>query len=74
MKEYIASCTLNGTITIVKMEYNTKKEFANELRANGYRVRFISTEEKFDEDAEKYNERCEDHNKARRIAATLNRR
>ena len=59
MKKYIASVTLNGKLQIIKREYDRKQDFYSDLRANGYRVRFISTEEKFDEDAIKYNERCE---------------
>lgn len=32
------------------------RAFEVDLRANGYRIKFISTPEKFDEDSEKYNE------------------
>jgi hypothetical protein len=69
---YVASVTFEGKIQIIERDdYKTKKAFAHDLRANGYRVRLISTPEKFNEDAEKYNKRREDHNKARRIANAL---
>ena len=63
MKKFIASVTLDGELMIIEREGYTKKAFYNDLRCNGFRVRFISTEEKFDEDCEKYNEACE-RNKA----------
>lgn len=59
MKKFIASVTLDGELQIIEREYDRKQDFYSDLRANGYRVRFISTEEKFDEDAVKYNEACE---------------
>lgn len=62
MKKYIASVTLDGEVKIIKSEYNRKQDFYNDLRGNGYRVRFISTEENFDADCEKYHERCEKNN------------
>ena len=40
-------------------DYPTKKEFITVLRQNGYAVRFISTEERFDDDCAKYYERIE---------------
>ena len=59
-KKYIASVTFEGKIQIIERDdYKTKKALAHDLRANGYRVRFISTPEKFDEDAEKYYWACE---------------
>lgn len=59
MKEYIAIVTYKGELETIKREYDTKKHFYDDLRLNGYRVRFISTEENFDKDCEKYHERCE---------------
>lgn len=59
MKTYIASVKDNGSLKIITSDYNRKEDFAKELRANGYRVRFISTEENFDKDAERYNVRLE---------------
>jgi len=44
-----------GELTIIESEYTSKKDFARDLRANGYAVKFISTPEKFDEDSENYN-------------------
>lgn len=46
-------------IEIITMDYPTKKAFAEDIRANGYGIRFISTPEKFDEDCEKYHRSCE---------------
>lgn len=43
-----------------EMEYLTKKAFADDLRGNGYAVRFITTEDKFDEDCVKYDERVKE--------------
>ena len=61
MKKYIASVRDAETrhITIIEREYDRKIDFYMDLRNNGYRVRFISTEEKFDEDCTKYHERME---------------
>lgn len=59
MKLYVACVTFEGKIEIVKSEYNRKQDFYIDLRGNGYKVRFISTEENFDADCEKYHERCE---------------
>ena len=61
MKKYIASVRDIETkkLMIIEREYDRKADFYDDLRANGYRVRFISTEEKFDEDCQRYNERCE---------------
>lgn len=59
MTKYIASVTYEGELQTIEREYNTKREFYAELRANGFRVRFISTEEKFDDDCAKYHEACE---------------
>lgn len=59
---YVASVRDKETkrISIIRSdEYKTKKDFAKEIRCNGYTVRFISTEENFDADCEKYNEACE---------------
>lgn len=59
MKKYIAAVTFEGKLEIIEREYDRKSDFYTDLRANGYRVRFISTPEKFDEDCEKYHSRCE---------------
>lgn len=42
---------------IIKKEYKTKKHFISDLRGNGYKVAFVATEETFDAECEKYNER-----------------
>jgi len=57
--KYIASVRDPETnaIVIIKRDYPTKKQLAEDLRNNGYRVRVISTEDKFDEDCEKYYDR-----------------
>lgn len=59
---YVASVKNKETkvISIIKADdYKNKNEFAKDLRANGYSVRFISTEENFDSDCEKYHEKQE---------------
>jgi len=59
MTKYIASVRDAETrhIRIIESEYERKIDFYTDLRNNGHRVRFISTEEKFDEDCTKYHER-----------------
>ena len=59
MTKYIAAVTYEGKLEVIEREYNRKSDFYSDLRGNGYRVRFISTEEKFEEDAIKYDEACE---------------
>ena len=63
MKEYVASVRdkETNTIKILKGKYATKKEYENDLRKNGYAVRFITTEENFDSDCEKWNKRNEEN-------------
>lgn len=58
-KTFMACVTLNGKVEVLTMEYPTKKAFAADIRANGYKIQFISTPEKFDEDCEKYHEAVE---------------
>lgn len=60
-KTYIASVRnkITKKIEIITKEYHTKKEFAEDLRFNGYRIRFITTPEKFDDDCDKYHRSCE---------------
>lgn len=59
--EYIASVRLKGTKIheIIRKEYPTKKAFEQDLRAYGYSVRFVTTEDKFDEACEKWHENNE---------------
>lgn len=60
MKKLIASVVDRETkkLQIIEREcYETKKAFREDLLANGYSVRFIATEETFDEECEKYHER-----------------
>lgn len=61
MKKYIASVRDKETkkLMIIESEYDRKSDFYVDLRNNGYSVRFITTEEKFDEDCEKWHERNE---------------
>lgn len=60
-KKYVAFVRDSETkeLMVIEREYPTKKAFAEDLRGNGYRIRFISTPEKFDEDCEKYHEAVE---------------
>jgi uncharacterized protein (DUF169 family) len=63
--KYIASVTMKNEktgkkeLTLIEREYDRKSDFYNDLRCNGYSVRFISTEEKFDDDCEKWHEKNE---------------
>lgn len=54
MAKYIASVKWEGKIEIIERDYPTANEFKKDLRANGYQVRFITTEENFDRDCEEY--------------------
>lgn len=64
MKTYIASVRDKETKKLMIIErdcYSRKKDFEQDLRSNGYSIRFIATPDKFDEAAEKwhrYNETC----------------
>lgn len=68
--KYIASVTMKNEETgkkelmLIEREYDRKSDFYNDLRGNGYSVRFITTEEKFDEDCAKWHEANE---KSKRI-------
>lgn len=52
--KYIASVRdkANGHLTVIRSEYRTKKDFRTDLINNGYSVRFIATEETFDDECE----------------------
>lgn len=58
---YIASVRDKETkkLQLIKREYDRKSDFYNDLRCNGYSVRFIATEETFDAECEKWHERNE---------------
>lgn len=58
-KKYIAVVIFEKELSTISMEYTTKKDFYHDLRKNGYSVRFISTEENFNKDCEKWHERNE---------------
>ena len=57
MNTYIASVRDKDTkeFKIITGEYESKASMGRELRVNGYSVRFIATEETFDDVCEKYN-------------------
>lgn len=61
MTHYIASVRDKDTkeLMIIERDYERKSDFYNDLRGNGYSVRFITTEDKFDEACEKWNAACE---------------
>lgn len=59
MKTYSASVKYEGKIIMVTREFQNKKAFAEALRANGMKVRFIATPDDFEEAAEKYAEKLE---------------
>lgn len=56
---YIASVRDRETkeIKVLQYDYPTKKAFREDLAGNGYSVRFIATEETFDEECEKFYEK-----------------
>lgn len=58
---YIASVRDKETkeVKVIEREYETKKAFREDLLCNGYSVRFIATEETFDEECEKYHNRVQ---------------
>lgn len=60
--KYIASVRNKTTrkLEIIERDYPNKKEFELDLRGNGYSIRFITTEDKFDEDCEKWHRRSEE--------------
>lgn len=68
MTKFIASVrdSYDGQLMTIEKEYETKKAFESDLKGNGYKIRFITTEEKFDEDCEKYHERIKRQNTIRK--------
>lgn len=69
-KHLVASVrnTETNEFEVVRGEYANRNDFYKDLRANGYRVRYVSTEENFERDGEKYKKAC-DKVKADRKAA-----
>ena len=59
----------NQLEVIKRDDYSSKKDFAHDLRANGYAVRFISTPDKFDEDCENYYLECEKRQNIRKCVS-----
>lgn len=61
MNTYIASVRDKDTkeFKIITGEYKSMASMSRELRANGYSVRFIATEETFEDACEKYNTELE---------------
>lgn len=60
--------TETNEFEVVRGEYANRNEFYAALREQGYRVRYVSTEENFERDGEKYKKAC-DKVKADRKAA-----
>ena len=58
---YIASVRDKETkkLQLIEREYDRKSDSYNDLRNNGYSVRFIATEETFDNECEKWHEKNE---------------
>lgn len=54
MKKYIASVKDGDQLKIITSEYSNKKDFARDLRRNGYKVQFIGTDKTFGDECEKY--------------------
>ena len=67
--KYIASVRDKETKErkILTYDYPTKKAFRSDLEGNGYTVYFITTEENFDEDCEKYHERYERQKRVQKL-------
>lgn len=67
MKSYTAYCmNEDGENMCMTREYNSKKDFINDLHGNGYKVHFVALTDKCDEESAKYYERLE--TKRRRAA------
>lgn len=70
--KYVASVRnkdTNKLEVITREDYSSKKSFEADLKRNGYKVRFISTEDKFDEDCDKYNSKLESAKAARKATS-----
>lgn len=70
--KYVASVRnkdTNKLEVITREDYSSKKSFEADLKRNGYKVRFISTEDKFDEDCDKYNSKLECAKAARKATS-----
>lgn len=74
--KYIASVRDKETKErmLIEREYDKKMDFYYDLRANGYSVRFITTEDKFDEDCEKYDLRCQVSKRYHQLMAESNKK
>ena len=46
-------------LEVLTMDYPSKKDFAADIKANGYSIRFICLPEEFDEACEKWDQRNE---------------
>lgn len=51
--------TETNEFEVVRGEHANRNEFYAALREQGYRVRYVSTEENFERDGEKYKKACE---------------
>ena len=68
MKSYTAYCmNEDGENMCMTREYNSKKDFINDLHGNGYKVHFVALTDKYDEESEKYNARRIARNRAAKI-------
>ena len=62
MKKYSAYVTEKQTkqqSVITRDDYNSKKDFASDLRKNGFTVHFVALASEFDHESEKYHATCE---------------
>lgn len=60
--------TETNEFEVVRGEYANRNDFYKDLRANGYRVRYVSTEENFERDGEKYKKACDKVKSDRKVA------
>lgn len=61
----------DGKNMCMTREYNSKKDFINDLHGNGYKVHFVALTDKYDEESEKYNARRIQKNREAKIRRDL---
>ena len=68
-KEFWASVTVKGSKEekIIKEEWSNKKDFEKELRERGYKIRFITTEDKYEEAKAKWDNLVKTGNEEKRL-------
>ena len=68
LKTYWASVRdSNKKIKILKMAYTSKEKFKDDIKGNGYRVRFIATPDKFEAETEAFDNKTEAWKKTKQL-------